>query len=60
MAYHDCATHKQLRYIANLRAELGREPKDFTGISRRQAETLINDLLESIEVMSEMAERNGV
>ena len=52
MAFHDLATEKQLNFINDLQQKVGRIPKDFTGINRRQAKELIDALQDELEYMS--------
>lgn len=51
MAWENQATEKQRRYIDALQEQLGRIPKDFARITKRQAKTLIDDLLEELAAM---------
>lgn len=52
MAFQDLATEKQLAFIVDLQIKVGRIPKDFTGINRRQAKELIDSLQDELEYMS--------
>ena len=52
MAFHDSATKKQLAFIVDLQVKVGRIPKDFAGINRRQAKELIDALQDELEYMS--------
>ncbi len=60
MAGNDLATEKQLYLIMKLQKELGRTPKTFGGITKRQANTLITDLQDEIAATNAYEAVNGI
>ena len=46
MAWQDEATHKQYMFIYSLEQQLGRIPANRSGLNKRMAKTLIEDLLD--------------
>ena len=60
MAWNDLATEKQLYLIMKLQKELGRTPKMFGGITKRQANTLITDLQDEIAATKAYEAANGI
>ena len=60
MAWNDLATEKQLYLIMKLQKELGRTPKTFSGITKRQANTLITDLQDEIAATNAYEAANGI
>jgi hypothetical protein len=60
MAWSDLATEKQLYLIMKLQKELGRTPKTFGGITKRQANTLITDLQDELTATKAYEAANGI
>jgi hypothetical protein len=60
MAWNDLATEKQLYLIIKLQKELGRTPKTFGGITKRQANTLITDLQDELTATNAYEAANGI
>lgn len=60
MAWNDLATEKQLYLIMKLQKELGRTPKTFNGITKRQANTLITDLQDELTATNAYEAANGI
>lgn len=60
MAWNDLATEKQLYLIMKLQKELGRTPKTFGGITKRQANTLITDLQDEIAATNAYEAVSGI
>ena len=60
MAWNDLATEKQLYLIMKLQKELGRTPKTFGGINKRQANTLITDLQDELAATNAYEAANGI
>jgi hypothetical protein len=60
MAWNDLATEKQLYLIMKLQKELGRTPKTFGGITKRQANTLITDLQDELTATNAYEAANGI
>ena len=55
MAWNDEATSKQYAYIRSLERQLDRIPADRSGMTKRMAKTLIDDLLDELETTKKMA-----
>jgi hypothetical protein len=55
MAWQDEATYKQYAYIRSLEQQLDRIPADRSGLTKRMAKTLIEDLLDELETTKKMA-----
>ena len=60
MSWNDLATEKQLYLIMKLQKELGRTPKTFGGITKRQANTLITDLKDELTATNAYEAANGI
>ena len=60
MSWNDPVTEKQLYLIMKLQKELGRTPKTFGGITKRQANTLITDLQDEIAATNAYEAANGI
>jgi len=55
MAWQDEATQKQYMFIYSLEQQLGRIPANRSGLNKRMAKTLIEDLLDELETTKKMA-----
>jgi hypothetical protein len=60
MAWNDLATEKQLYLIMKLQKELGRTPKTFGGITKRQANTRKTDLQDELTATNAYEAANGI
>ena len=60
MSWNDLATEKQLYLIMKLQKKLGRTPKTFGGITKRQANTLITDLQDELTATKAYEAANGI